>query len=274
MMQPLPHRIGIVKFLSLALCALFLARPQGAPETRPDALERVAVVGASLSDGFGLDHDLAEVLDAMILLEHDPITQSTTMYFFVDPLRTGPEELEAAALEDPTALVAVDFLFWFGYGTLNAEGKPLASEDERLALLDHGLELLEDFDCPIVVGDFPDMSDSIGLMLLESQVPDEPTLERLNSRLRAWSAERKNVSVLPLSRIVTTLRSGDAFTLGGLSYPEKSSERLLQSDRLHPTLEGLVVIAHLVSQALAELGAARAQDFRSEVQDVLERLGG
>jgi hypothetical protein len=170
--------------------------------------------------------------------------------------------------------VAVDFLFWFGYGTINAEGKPLASEDERLALLERGLELLEDFECPIVVGDFPDMSDSIGLMLLESQVPEEATLERLNARLRAWAAERKNVAVLPLAHGVETLRSGEAFTLGKLSYPEQSTERLLQSDHLHPTLEGLVLIAHLVGQALTEIGAAREQDFRSEVGEVLERLGG
>ena len=281
MMQAFPSPLGhpcTMKLVPLALCALFVARPQEAPVQAAGApcaaLEHVVVVGASLSDGYQLEHDLTEVLDAQILCEHDPLEKSTTMFFFLDPLRTGPDQLDVAELEDPTALVAVDFLFWFGYGTVNAEGKPIASEDERLALLDHGLGLLEDFECPIVVGDFPDMSDSIGLMLLETQVPEEETLERLNARLRAWSAERKNVAVLPLSRIVATLRSGEAFTLGGLSYPEESVERLLQSDHLHPTLEGLVLIAHLVGQALTELGAARAQDFRSDVADVLERLGG
>lgn len=266
---------------ALLLVPLVLAcRPGLAPEAsaappallHPGALERLAVVGASLSDGYQLQHDLARVLDALVVPAHQPPAKSATLFFFANPLQTAPDELELVELDDPSALVAVDFLFWFGYGTVNAQGGAIASEGERLELLETGLELLADLDLPIVVGDFPDMSDSIGLMLTEAQVPEPETLERLNARLRAWAAERTNVAVVPLASTVETLRSGRAFTLAGLSYPERSTQRLLQADQLHPTQEGLVVIARLVGLALASIGAARPDDFRADVEDVLARL--
>ena len=146
-------------------------------------------------------------------------------------------------------------------------------EDERLALLETGLELLDELECPLVLGDFPDMSDSIDKMLTAEQVPAPETLARLSARVHAWAAARENVAVVPLAKTVETLRSGKAFTIEGLDYPEGSTERLLQSDLLHPTQEGMVVIARLVARALIDLGAASAEDFRPDVASVLDVLG-
>lgn len=265
---------------TLALLALTLssgfafddAGASSATRTAPAALQRLAVVGASLSDGYQVRHDLAAVLDALVRPPHGPVTKSATVFFFANPLETGPGELELASFEEPTALVAVDFLFWYGYGTVNADGQALTSEAERLVLLEKGLALFEDFDCPVVVGDFPDMSDSIGKMLTEAQVPAPETLELLNARLHAWAAEREHVAVVPLAKTVETLRSGEPFTIEGLAYPADSTARLLQSDLLHPTQEGMVVIARLVARALVDLGAAADQDFHADVESVLTAL--
>lgn len=262
--------------LALALSAGFApdeaGSPPAAPRVAPAALQRLAVVGASLSDGYQVRHDLAAVLDALVRAPHGPVTKSATLFFFANPLETGPGELELVSFEDPTALVAVDFLFWYGYGTVNAEGKAIVSEAERLILLEKGLALLDDFECPVVVGDFPDMSDSIGKMLIEAQVPAPETLERLNARLHAWAAEREHVAVVPLARTVETLRAGEPFTIEGLAYPAGSTARLLQADLLHPTQEGMVVIARLVARALVELGVAADADFHHDVPSVLAAL--
>ena len=47
-------------------------------------------------------------------------------------------------------IVAIDFLFWFGYGAgKDAEG--------RMASLEQGLDLLEGLMGPILLGDLPDV---------------------------------------------------------------------------------------------------------------------
>jgi len=62
------------------------------------------------------------------------------------------------ALEaEPTAVLAVDFLFWFAYGE-----KP---ESRRAEDLEGALKLLEKFDVPVVVGTLPNMKESVGKML-------------------------------------------------------------------------------------------------------------
>jgi len=236
------------------------------------ALQRVVVIGASMSDGYGLEVGLDEVLDAMILREHDLVEANASTYFFTSPRTMGPDAVELASDLDPTLVVGIDFLFWFGYGSVNRDGKPLASEDERLDLLEIGLSLLDELHCPLVVGDFPNMADAVGGMLDASQLPEPGTLVRLNRRLRGWAAERASVAVVGLSDAVTALRSNRAFAIGRLSYPAGSTSSLLQADHLHPTLEGMTVIAHLIGLEILGLGLASDSDLELDPAQVLPGL--
>ncbi len=267
---------------TLFALALLGARGWGQTASPAPVLERVVVVGASGSAGFGIEKNLADALDATISAAHEPVRCIANTLFFVDVLGQGPMQIERAREAKPTLLVAVDFLFWFGYGFSNAEEKPLASEEERLALLEQGLALLEGFSCPVVVGDFPDCSRSIGKMLFESQVPEPATLAALNARLAGWAESRRNVVILPLARSVERLfAAGNAGTatdgsaaleIAGWAYPAGAAELLFQPDQLHPTLEGLALIAHLVARELVLRDLVEAEDVLLEREGVLEGL--
>jgi len=231
------------------------------------------VIGASMSDGMGLETNLAGVLEVMLQGERAPVDSASSTFLFANPVELGGEMLAEARAARPTLLVATDFLFWFGYGTMNAEQGLLVSESERLVLLDSALVQLEAFDCPIVVADYPNMEDAVGKMLLEAQLPEPQTLVALSERVRAWAAERSDVIVVPMDRIVREMRAGKAFTIGRHAWPEESTERMLQEDQLHPTIEGLCAIAHWIADALVARGVLTEDQVTLDLALVLEEYG-
>lgn len=268
-----------MKSLIVGLFLLAAARPQetpgssgtlGAPE--PSRLERVVVMGASLTSGFGAERSFAAALEAALRAPHEPLVDLGDMLFFTSPLAIGARQLEAAVEAEPTLVVAIDYLFWFGYGTFDAKGGAIENEAERLELLERGLALLTELECPLVLGDFPDMSAAIGKMLAPAQVPAKDTLALLSKRVREWAAAREHVLVLPLSTLVKDLAARKELTLGRHTFPAGS--RLLQADDLHPTLEGMAAVAQLVWHELVELELAREGDFDLEFPSVLARLRG
>jgi len=257
---------------SLSAVSVQEGRPAPVAAAAPVALQRVVVIGASLSAGYGLRNTpLSATLEASIRTEHAPVQSLADEHFFLTPRASGARQVEGALDAQPTLVVAIDFLFWFGYGALDADGAPVTSEDQRLALLEHGLECLEELDCPLVLGDFPDMSRAVGKMLAENQMPAQETLARLSSRVREWAAKREAPTiVLPLAELVRSLGSEEAIRIGRHAWP--AGTRLLQLDDLHPTLEGLTGVAQLVLDELVrrELASASQVDFTLEA--VLRRL--
>ncbi len=252
----------------------------GAAAARPALLERVCVVGASVSDGFGLSADLGVRLQfgdvlAAALAGVDEVDTFASTWFFRDPLGTGREQQERALEREPTLLVAVDYLFWFGYG--------YQPEDQRAARLERGLELLDAFACPILVGDFPDMSRAalegtspLGMPLIApGQVPAEETLVALNERVAAWAAERERVHVVPLARFVAALDAGQALDVRGNEVPAGEAGALLQEDLLHPTLDGALLLAAIALDPLAKSGGLGADGVvweRAAMRARLEEL--
>ena len=213
--------------------------------------ERVAVLGASVSAGFGLEQEvgarvrLAAIIDAALRVKHEPVQDHAELLFFAMSSDLGAQSVAAARKRGATLAVAVDFLFWFAYGEVEDEA-------QRLVRLDEGLGYLDRLECPIVVGDLPDMSRAVGKMLQSNQVPRPETLARLNKRLREWARTRRRVVIVPLAALLTTLQDGKELRVG--SWSARSTSRLLQGDELHTTLEGSAVIAVL---ALHELARAR-----------------
>jgi len=238
----------IALFLALAPICLPPQAPQAAAPRR-DPLERVVVVGASLSAGFGAEHTFVEALQASLRLHPDrPILGLGDVLFFTSPKAAGSKQVEAALDANPSLVVAIDFLFWFGYGTQGARGAPITEEAQRLELLEVGLGLLEDFECPLVIGDFPDMSAAVGTMLVQAQVPTPSTLPLLSRRVREWAAARPATVVLPLSELVAKLGKGGEVQIGRHTF--HADTPLLQADHLHPTLAGLVSMAQLACDEL------------------------
>ena len=237
--------------ISLAvLCLSLLPTSAGAGDTtaaaapRVDALQRIAVVGASLSAGFGLDPtanpltgqesklQLAQIVDASIVGPHEPVHNGATMMFFTAPEPTGKRALAEAMSAKPTALVALDYLFWMGYGPGND-----AKREERVK---SALAMLEPFTCPILLSDLPDFNASKPdpMMLPPQSIPPAETLVKLNQQIADWAKDRKNVVLVPQGEMLRKLIADEEIKAGGNTYAKGSRAKLLQADGLHTTLEG------------------------------------
>ncbi len=228
---------------------------------------RVAVIGASVSAGFGLENELkaeaafGDVLDCALVGERDACTDLGEIFFFRDPWGRGPEQVEQALAIDPTLVVGIDFLFWFAYGSY------MQGAQRRLAELERGLALLERFDCPLLIGDLPDMRIALegegpfgGPLITERMIPTPEELETLNARIREWAGERGDVSVVPLAEFLRRANAGEKFSLRDNEWGEGSLRSLLQKDLLHPKAGGVIV---LIVIALDRLELDR-EDFSGE----------
>lgn len=221
-------------------------KPTSAPaKAAAPALERVVVLGASASAGVSFlegSKPIAPYLETMTGAAPGAYTNLASELFFMAPEERGEAQAQQAAASKPTLVVAVDFLFWFGYGRL-------ADDAARSALLDKGLKLLEKLDAPVVISDLPDMSAAIGKMLTKAQVPSKECLATLNQKIRTWSAGKKNVVRVDLPGFVDSLRANKAVSLRGNEWPAGSTAKLLLADQLHPTEEGTAALAALALDA-------------------------
>jgi len=163
--------------------------------------------------------------------------------------------------------VAIDFLFWFGYGTL--------PEEDRAARVERGLALLAELDCPVVVGNFPDMSEAAqGLMLQESQVPERNALVELNAIVKAWTEAAPNRLLVDLAEHIERIRAEVDIPVGS-GWKGTRAKELMQPDDLHPTLLGASMIAVMTAEALlSDIDGLPQEDFVLDVERVAERVKG
>src|SRR5262249_34035492 len=141
----------------------------------------------------------ARAIDVMLHRTPGTTRDFSTEMFFLAPDSTARSTVEKALALEPTLVIGIDFLFWFGYGVVR-------SESERLTHLQQGLELLERFSCPVLVATLPDMSEAVGKMLYEAQVPRFETLEELNDRIETWVNEHPRAALVPLPELVAMER--------------------------------------------------------------------
>lgn len=226
------------------------------PRQHSELLEEVVVIGASVSDGFmlrseiGASVSLADVLAASIRNQPVEVAADSSAMLFRRPIEHGREMVDFAQQNGASLVVAVDFLFWFGYGHM-------FNESSRFELLETGLALLDEIQCPIVIGDLPDMTPATrgegffgGPMIRPSQVPRPATLEQLNRRLLAWAEERERIVVVPISYFLERTHGGGEIEIRGNLWSGDRLRALLQKDLLHPTLEGSVALAILIMDSL------------------------
>ena len=233
--------------------------PSAAEPAAPALFGRVALLGASATAGFNVNVDvevdgmhyampvdLGDVLRCASPEGASPASEAASFLFFTNPGPMGSMFAQRTLEAKPTLVIAVDYLFWFGYGLVEGDELPA-----RLALLDQGLANLDRLPSPIIVGDFPDMSEAVGQMLVKQQVPSPEALRALNDRLRAWVAERPRVRIFGLAEFVDSVRKRQPIRIGENVWTADRVESLLQPDKLHPTLDGLVAIA-LQTRAIAD----------------------
>lgn len=263
--------------LAASLC-LALAGPS-ATTNAPPGLQRIALMGASVTDGFLLPLDvdamvtLADVVAAACKDPVPPPLRKSSSFFFADPQLHGRLYAKAVKDSDPTLVVAIDFLFWFAYG----DGYP---EDFRERLFEQGLDLLDGIHCPLLVGDLPDMSPAIhgvgiigGPMIHAGHLPAPATRAKLNARLREWASARKNVHVVPLDEFVTRMRSGQPFELHGNRYDAAACAAMMDTDLLHPRFEGTIALAILIVDTLVKADPAFPESaFVFDAKTIRERV--
>ena len=261
-------RNTILSGLALALC---IALPTFASE-ETKTLSRIAVIGASMSDGFGVrvtttlpdgkkiseGVNLAELVKAACKDPSIVVVNYTSSLYFMNPARTAKSSATRAcginAQEMPTCVLAVDWLFWNGYGENNVKGQKMSTDQERMELLDNALGCLEPFcsaNIPIVLGDFPDMHSAIGGgMISAPMVPSVECLAALNARVALWALSKKNVCVVPLSQLTQDLLQKKSIHAAGRDWDAQTLGPLLQKDRLHPTFAGTVTVLAAALDAL------------------------
>ena len=178
-----PYRAPILLPAALLLsgCAeLFLSAEERARRREALAMvERVGVLGASLSAGFGTGRTLADILDAAIRPRHEVIDASDP-FFFRDPAAAGQRSAALLGERMATCVVALDYLFWFVHGKKTGE--------RRKADLEEGLCRIEALGCPVFLGDLPDMRGAAADMLPRESIPPPEELAALNARIEVMDS--------------------------------------------------------------------------------------
>lgn len=254
-------------------------------------IERVTTIGASATAGFGVyfwrfegDRRVRDSTDLARMIRSasdDQVVVSNlgSGQFFMNPEGMGTLAVDRAMKQAPDLVVAIDFLFWFVYGTVGPEARRMSTHEERLAMLERGLDVLDrlvEAGIPVVVGDIPDMSKAGSTILMKGQVPPEKTRIAANRRIAAWLAERPTARFLSLARLQRLLAGDEAIEIEGGVVPESERTWLLQRDRLHPTVGGLAVIVNQLFAMLAEDGelGPRVPTHETGYGDQVERITG
>jgi hypothetical protein len=215
---------------------------------------RVVIIGASVSHGFTASEPfggpktaelaLDRYLDAALLPPHEPLRNLANATFFMLPDDMGHTEIRQALTNHPTLVVGIDFLFWYCYGG----GQ---TERDRLDHFEKGLQLLESFDCPLIVGDIPDASAAVNRMLSLREMPTPQTRSAANRRLKQWAAQHKQVTVVPIAQFMREATANKAISIHGWDVAAGTTRELLQGDRLHPSPRGCAMLAISILDAFA-----------------------
>jgi len=219
--------------------------PRPAPAPPAVTVDRVAVIGASVSAGFTAPRVAAAITAAGGVV----VADAADLWMFRDPDGNGAAQVATAAAAEPTLVVAIDFLFWFAYQPGDAAS--------RAASLERGLALLARLDGPLAVGDLADMRGADPRMLAPAAVPSPGELAALNARVRAWAAARPRTVVLPLGAWTAPLLADAEVELA--PGERIAAAQLLFLDHLHPNPLGLWYLLGRVDAALeADLAVSPA----------------
>ena len=212
------RRSGLTIVGWLGLLALAACRPEPkAPVERGPALplKRIAIVGASVSAGFGG----TPFGDAFTAAAKGATVQSwANVMLFKDPVGETRLQLRKALELEATTVVALDLLFWHVYN--------VGSLDAGLAELDK----VHASGAWILLGDVPRITTASELLLPKEAIPAQDVLDAANAKIAAWAAKDR-VLMVPLVEWTEPLRAGaDVEIAPGEKVPAAS---LMAIDGLH-----------------------------------------
>lgn len=254
----------------------------------PSVTKRIAIVGASASDGFGVavsngsatpfKAELVDMRDVLLAAAKPGSTSLVANYatgmFFSDPLARGEDAITRALETKPTLVLAADFLFWYAYGGGGIGKTPIRSEQDRATLFEQGLKQLDRViaaGVPLVVGNLPDMRASKGRMMSATQLPEDATLKALNERVASWVQGKPRVRLLSLLHVIEETRSGEPVRVGSVRWDPTKQGPVMQRDRLHPAFPGLVALTERTMECAIGDAACRER-FDFTPQDVKARI--
>ncbi|MHC5063995.1 MAG: SGNH/GDSL hydrolase family protein [Planctomycetota bacterium] len=245
------ERLGVCAALTLSL---LLSGQSDAPllSAKSSKLPVVSLLGASVTAGYSVERPgtarLQKVLEGIWETEKVSVRDRSDMASFIDPLAKQEPRLRRVLRDEPDLVLAIDFMFWFGYGRIRG--------DERRARLqkqEDGFALLDMLDCPILVGDYPDMRGADSRVLRAHMIPAPEILTELNKRLHAWIAKRDKVHLFPLaSWVEQAVNEGEV-----VRYEDRDLQipplGLLQRDRLHANRLGMAMMGYRIAEQLGRI---------------------
>ncbi len=276
------------RLLLICLIALLTAADQPTQDARPR--HGLALLGASATAGWGVivpvlnptegnrfHHvQLADALHALDPTLPPAVTASGSPGFFRTSLKNRAGIVSEAIAARPEAFCAVDFLFWYGYGTTGGfgEGTTAQRRAQRLELGLAQLDRLVAEGVPVIVGDLPDFTDALEAkpfsFLARGQVPTIEVQQALNARIHAWAQGKANVHLMPLAKLVADMKAGKPVPGAGTTWGP--TPRMVQHDRLHPSSEGLLALGAVTTDALrVALGRDPIQVDKSATRVALQR---
>ena len=185
-------------------------------------VDRIAIVGASVSAGFGgMPFGDAFARAA----PRSRIDAPANVMLFQDPVGESRLQIDRAIAFRATTVVALDFLFWDLYGSPD----PRWREHALTAGLGE-LERARKSGAWILVGDIPLVTTASELLLPRANVPDPEALAAANATIAAW-AKRERVLHVPFASWAEPLaQQGDIELAPGERVPART---LVAADGLH-----------------------------------------
>jgi hypothetical protein len=185
-------------------------------------MERIAIVGASISAGFG-GTPFGEPFVAAA--PRSTVDAAANVMLFRDPIGDIKRQVAQARAFGPTTVIAVDLLFWTVYGSSDR-----AWHDAALAAGIAELEALRTTGAWILVGDIPLITTASEFMLPKTAIPSAELLASANGAIRELAA-RERVLLVPLTEWTEPLRAGTEVALAeGETMPAAA---LMAIDGLH-----------------------------------------
>ncbi len=207
-------------------------------------LDRIEIVGASVSAGFGGTPfgDAFTTAAPRSLIESD-----ANVMLFRDPIGETAHQLQRAEAFHPTVVIALDLLFWDVYGSTDPAWRARALD----ASLD-GLDRVRRGGAWIVLGDVPLITTAAEWILAKELVPAPADLAAINAKVSAWAKGRERVMMVPLAAWTEPLRSGGSIALAPNEVVD--AKTLVAPDGLHANALGtwylLDRLDHLIETTL------------------------
>jgi hypothetical protein len=217
-------------------------------------VERIAIVGASVSAGFG-GTPFGDAFRAATrpcaagTSSAEPgsapsrctaaVESWANLMLFRDPIGETKLQLANAIGLHATTVVAVDLMFWHVYNVRDIE--PALAE----------LDKLYTSGAWVLLGDVPLITTASEMLLPKSAIPPQEVLDAANARIAEW-AKRDRVILVPLAEWTAPLRAGGEIEIApGEKVPAAS---LMAIDGLHANALGtwylLDKLDHFIEQKL------------------------